>query len=97
MNKVLLIAGLSFLCFSAFAAPVAPGNMKAYCRGEASAQFGTKPTYIKTEKLVRAKDGSYSVKGTADLGTQGKKPFQCNFDKQGNFQPLMSLVDEGKL
>lgn len=97
MNKARLITGLSVLCSTAFAAPVAPGNMKAYCRGEASAQFGTKPAYIKTEKLVKNKDGSYSVKGTADLGTQGKKPFRCNFGKKGNFQPLMSLVDEGKL
>lgn len=82
---------------SAFAKPVAPGNMAAYCRGEASSVYGTKPTYIKTEKLKRAKNGSYSVKGSADLGDQGIKPFQCNFDKKGNFKDVMSLVDEGAL
>ena len=53
--------------------------------------------YIKTGKLVRAKNGSYSIKGTADLGDQGKKPFQCDYDKKGNFLHLKSLVDEGKL
>ncbi len=81
---------------AALAAPVVPGNMPAYRRGEASSQFGTKPMYIKTGKLVRSKSG-YSVKGTADLGDQGKKPFQCDYDKKGNFLHLKSLVDEGRL
>ena len=95
--KTRLIAVLFLPCAGVVAAPVAPGNMKAYCRGEASAQFATKPQYIKTGKLTRNKDGSYSIKGRADLGAEGLKPFQCNFDRKGNFQPLMSLVNEGKL
>lgn len=76
---------------------VAPGNMAAYCRGEAAGQFATKPTYIKTGKLTRVKGGGYSVKGTADLGDQGQKPFQCKFGKDGKYLGLESLVDEGKL
>lgn len=44
--KTRLIAVLFLPCAGVVAAPVAPGNMKAYCRGEASAQFATKPQYI---------------------------------------------------
>lgn len=97
MKYLLSAAALALVSTSAFAAPVAPGNMPAHCRGEASSEFGTKPAYIKTGKLVRAKNGGYSIKGTADLGPQGKKPFQCEFDKKGNFLHLKSLVDEGRL
>jgi len=97
MKHLLSVAALALFSTSTFAAPLSPGNMPAYCRGEASSQFGTKPFYIKTGKLVRAKNGSYSVKGTADLGDQGKKPFQCDYDKKGNCLHLTSLVDEGKL
>ena len=43
------------------------------------------------------RNGGYGIKGTADLGTEGKKPFQCDYDKKGNFPGLKSLVDEGKL
>ena len=97
MKTLLFSIALILLSTSAFAKPVAPGNMAAYCRGEASSQYGTKPIYIKTEKLKRAKNGSYSIKGTADLGTNGIKPFQCNYDEKGEFKDLMSLVDEGSL
>ena len=97
MKTLLSIAALLILSTSAFAERVAPGNMKAYCRGEASAFYGTKSTYITTEKLKKAENGSYSVKGTADLGNQGKKPFQCNFDKSGEFKDVMSLVKEGAM
>lgn len=81
----------------AIAAKVTQAEMPAYCRGEAAGQFNTKPTYIKTEKVRKNKDGSYSVKGTADLGNQGKKPFECHFSKTGEFLHFMSLVDEGKM
>jgi len=97
MKYLLSAAALVLVSTAALAAPVAPGNMPAYCRGEASSQFGTKPMYIKTDKRVRAKNGSYRIKGTADLGTEGKKPFQCDYDKKGNFLHLKSLVDEGAL
>lgn len=97
MKHLFSAAALALVSAAALAAPVAPGNMPAYCRGEASSEFGTKPMYIKTGKLVRAKNGGYSVKGTADLGDQGKKPFQCDYDKKGNFLHLKSLVNEGAL
>jgi hypothetical protein len=97
-NKILLVLASATLVSSpAIAKPVAPGNMPAYCRGEASSMFAIKPTYIKTEKLMRNKDGSYYVKGMADLGDQGKKPFQCDFSKKGEFLHFKSLVNEGSL
>lgn len=82
---------------SASNAAVTPGNMPAHCRGEASATYGVRPTYIQTGALIKNADGSTSIKGTADLGAQGKKPFQCNFDRSGKFTDVMSLVDEGKM
>ena len=98
LNKTLiLLASVTLFSTPAIAKPVAPGDMPAYCRGQASSQFATKPVYIKTQKLVRNKNGSYYVKGTADLGNQGKKPFQCDFSKKGEFLHLKSLVDEGSL
>jgi len=98
LNKILiLLASVTLFSTPAIAKPVAPGDMPAYCRGQASSQFATKPVYIKTQKLVRNKNGSYYVKGTADLGNQGKKPFQCDFSKKGEFLHLKSLVNEGSL
>ena len=44
--KYLLSAAALVLVSTAVAAPVAPGNMPAYCRGEASSEFGTKPAYM---------------------------------------------------
>jgi hypothetical protein len=82
---------------SAAAKPVSPSNMAAYCRGDVASATGTKPVYVKTAKVVKARDGSYSVKATADLGSEGKKPFECDFDAKGNFLHTKSLVDEGKL
>ena len=98
LNKTLiLLASVTLFSTPAIAESVAPGNMPAYCWGEASSQFATKPVYIKTQKLVRNKNGSYYVKGTGDLGNQGKKPFQCDFSKKGEFLHLKSLVNEGSL
>jgi hypothetical protein len=82
---------------SAAAQPQTPGNMAAYCRGDVASATGTKAVYVKTGNVVKAADGSYSVKATADLGSQGMKPFQCDFDAKGNFLHTKSLVDEGKL
>jgi len=98
LNKILILfAGVTLFSSPAIAKPIAPGNMPAYCRGEASSQFATKPMYIKTQKLVRNKNGSYYVRGTADLAEHGKKPFQCDFSKKGEFLHFKSLVNEGSL
>jgi len=76
---------------------ISQGNMPAHCRGEASSMYGVKPMYIKTGKLTHVKGSGYTIKGNADLGDQGMKPFSCGFDNQGHFTGVMSLVDEGKL
>ena len=92
-----LLSVTALLLVSTAAVAMTPGNMPAYCRGQAASDFGTKPVYIKTGKLVRLKKGGYTIKGTADLGDQGKKPFACDFGKKGEFLHLKSLVDEGAL
>ena len=49
LNKILILfAGVTLFSSPAIAKPIAPGNMPAYCRGEAASQFATKPMYIKT-------------------------------------------------
>ncbi|WP_211227634.1 hypothetical protein [Chitinibacter tainanensis] len=73
-----------------------PKNMPAYCKGEAAGQFNTKPIYIQVGKPFATATG-YAIKGTGDLGNQGKKPFQCNFDQNGKLQNFQSLVNEGSL
>jgi hypothetical protein len=73
-----------------------PKNMTAYCKGEAAGQFNTKPMYIETGKTFATSTG-YAIKGTGDLGNQGKKPFQCNFDQNGKLLNFQSLVNEGSL
>lgn len=73
-----------------------PKNLVPLCKGEAAGQFNTKPMYVQVGKPFQNKTG-WAVKGTGDLGNQGKKPFQCNFDQNGKLLNFQSLVDEGKL
>jgi hypothetical protein len=97
MKTLISAAALLVLATSAHAEPVAPGNMAAHCRGEASAVYGVKPTYIQTEELKRTKKGAYVVRGTADQGNQGIKRFKCRFYEDGEFRDVMSLTDEGAM
>lgn len=66
-----------------------PKNMPAYCKGEAAGQFNTKPVYIQIGKTAKTISG-YAIKGSGDLGNQGKKSFQCNFDPAGNLESFQS-------
>jgi len=75
---------------------VTPGNMPAYCRGEVSGQYGTKPAYVKTGAVARAKDGSTSIAGTVDKGNEGIKQFKCRFDAKGRFIDVMALTSDGE-
>lgn len=59
--------------------------------------FGVRPSYIKAGAVKKAKQGGYSIDGTADQGANGKKPFRCRFTKKREFIDVMSLTDEGKL
>ena len=72
------------------------GKMKNYCRGEAAGQFATKPMYVNVNDAYPS-DNKYIVKGSADLGREGNKPFECVFDGNGNFLRFQSLVNEGSL
>jgi hypothetical protein len=76
---------------------LSPGNMKAYCRGEASGMFGVRPRYINAGAVKKAKDGSFFIDGKADQGKNGKKPFRCRFTGKREFVDVMSLTNEGKL
>lgn len=64
--------------------PISRGNMPAFCRGEASAEYGVRPMYIKTA-AIRKVPGGYEIDGTADLGTKGAKAFTCRFDSARKF------------
>ncbi|GLK42815.1 hypothetical protein [Novosphingobium sp. NRRL B-2648] len=76
--------------------PVAPGNMAAYCRGEASAQYGVRPAYIATARLIRGRNGGSTIDGTADQGRSGIKRFRCRFDARGRFIDVMALTRDGE-
>lgn len=60
--------------------PVTPGNMPAYCRGEASGQYGTRPAYVKTGAMAKAPGGGTYIDGTVDKGSEGIKRFRCRYD-----------------
>lgn len=64
--------------------------------GEVSAMYAVRPAYGKTGKIVRAKDGTSSIRGTADKGTEGIKAFLCRFDSQGGFIDVMALTSDGE-
>ena len=81
---------------AASGSPVAPGNRKAYCRGEVSAMYDTKPAYVTTGKLLRARDGTTSVSGTVDKGAEGIKTFKCRFDAKGRFIDVMAMTADGE-
>ena len=78
------------------ATAISRGNMPAYCRGEVSAMYATKPMYVKTGKIVKARDGSLSIQGTVDKGSEGIKAFACRFDKKGNFIDVMAMTSDGE-
>jgi len=72
-----------------------PGNMPAYCRGEASSQYGTRPTYVKTGAIAKA-PGGFQIDGTVDKGSEGIKRFRCRFDAQRRFVDVMAMTPDGK-
>ena len=77
--------------------PISPGNRPAFCRGEASAQYGVGPAYIQTSAPATAGDGSISIDGTANQGADGKKAFRCRFDSSGRFIDVMAMTSDGAL
>ncbi|MCX5517334.1 hypothetical protein OSH10_02700 [Kaistia defluvii] len=78
------------------ATAISRGNMPAYCRGEVSAVYATRPMYVKTGKIVKARDGSLSIHGTVDKGSEGIKAFACRFDRKGKFIDVMAMTSDGE-
>lgn len=76
--------------------PIAPGDRKAYCRGEVSGMYGTKPIYVTTGTLVRGKGATTSVSGTVDKGTEGIKKFMCKYDAKGRLVDVMAMTPDGE-
>lgn len=74
--------------------PVSPGNMPAFCRGEASRQYGVRPNYITTGRVVADRGGSV-IDGSADQGRNGIKRFRCRFDGRGRFIDVMAITRDG--
>lgn len=94
--SVLILALASLVLIGASSPPVAPGNRKAFCRGEVAGMYGTKPAYVTTGKLLEARDGTTSVSGTVDKGPEGIKKFKCRFDTRGGFIEVMALTPDGE-
>jgi len=93
---MLILSSLLLLAAEVIGGPVAPGNRRAYCRGEVAGQYGTKPMYVTTGKLVKGRDGTTSVSGTVDKGTEGIKKFKCRFDAKGRLGDVMALTPDGE-
>ncbi len=74
---------------------ITPGNRPAYCRGEVSGMYGTKPSYIKTAKPKKTGSGT-TIDGTVDKGNEGIKKFQCRFDGKGRFIDVMAMTPDGE-
>jgi hypothetical protein len=52
---------------------------------------------VKTSKIVKEKNGGYSISGTVDKGNEGIKKFKCRFDENRNFIDVVALTRDGKL
>lgn len=76
-------------------AAITPGNRPAYCRGEVSSMYGTKPSYIKTAKPRMTGSGT-TINGSVDKGDEGIKQFQCRFDGKGRFVDVTAMTPDGE-
>lgn len=70
---------------------LSPGNMAAFCRGEAASLYGTRPTYIRTGRIVREPRGGTTIDGQADRGNRGIARFRCRFDARNRFIEVAQL------
>lgn len=74
---------------------ISAGNMPAFCRGEASAMYGTRPAYIQVGRIVSAPGGGSWIDGSANKGGEGIKRFRCRFDARNRFVDVMALTRDG--
>ena len=70
--------------------PVSPGNMPAFCRGEAASHYRVRPAYVRTGRLQQDREGQ-AIEGTVDRGGDGIARFRCRFDPLGRFINLIPL------
>lgn len=75
--------------------PISAGNKAAFCRGEASAQYGVRPAYIKVGRAVTDRGGGSVIDGSADQGRNGTKRFRCRFDARSRFIDVMAITRDG--
>lgn len=75
--------------------PIPAGNMPAFCRGEASAQYAVRPAYIKLGRVTTDRGGGSVIDGSADKGREGMKRFRCRFDGRGRFIDVMAMTRDG--
>ncbi|MFZ2997016.1 hypothetical protein [Sphingobium sp.] len=75
--------------------PVSAGNMVAFCRGEASAQYAVRPAYIKVGRVVADRGSGSVIDGSADKGREGIKRFRCRFDGRNRFIDVMAITRDG--
>jgi hypothetical protein len=74
---------------------ISAGNMPAFCRGEASSMYGTRPSYIQVGRIASAPGGGSWIDGSADKGREGIKRFRCRFDARNRFIDVMALTRDG--
>ena len=69
---------------------VSDAEMRRTCTGQAAGRYNVRPTYVTLANngyVFPATDG-FSIAGVADLGTQGKRRFNCIFGKDRAFKTL---------
>jgi len=75
--------------------PLPPGNMAAFCRGEAAQQYAVRPRYVTTGRAVPVRGGGSTIDGTVDKGSEGIKRFRCRFDQRMRFIDVMAMTRDG--
>ncbi len=101
MNNGGYIAGLKQLAVASALAlasnaalaerPVAEGDMKRYCQGEAASKFNVSPRDITTLPLERT-DSGYSVSGQYRRNGSKLDTFECRFNRDREFRSVRSTI-----
>lgn len=93
------IAASALGTFAAFGvASAAEGehlHMQQKCTGEAAGLYNVKPVYVTLGPVFQATDG-WSIEGEVDLGTEGKRHFNCIFTPDKKFSEVMPLESDGE-
>lgn len=76
--------------------PISAGNRPAYCRDEVAGMYATTPLYVTTMLPALETDGSISINGSVDKGSEGMKQFKCRYDEGGRFVNVMAMTNDGE-